>query len=557
MARWRTGTGMQFCARNFDACSTRADQGLQFLSAATTTRWQHADSGLPTATVGGSKVDQHDDRAYGPILFTLYTASRGVLKLSAQFPPLEDTSSPATLQIRDQTGAWNSIATANLDKDAWNATFRIPEWDATREQEYRVLYSLRDGNGGCRQYSFGGTIRKEPTDSEDITVGLLTCIWDFGFPHTDFTNHLAYHKPEILFWTGDQIYEPVGGYGVIESRAPDALEPAMLDFLRKWFIFGWATGGLTRNIPSVCMTDDHDMYHGNIWGCGGRPTNPALGERGYAGQDSGGYKMPPRWVNMVQRAQTAHLPDPFDPTPVLQHISVYYTDLQWGGISFAILEDRKWKSAPKVELPGADIVNGFAQNPAWDAATQSNAPDAQLLGQRQLDFLESWAEDWSGGTWMKFAVSQTPFVCLHTEPAGINTDKEDPEERIPPVGVYIQGDHIVADHDSGAWPQHGRDDAIRKLRKDLPRIFQAINTWDRLVITGSTGLATEFIPCVHLRFQTYFRADGFHQIQRRMHCRANRTQAITGTPLATALLSSLRQTRRDIPGLGWMGCVFA
>lgn len=74
------------------------------------------------------------------------------------------------------------------------------------------------------------------------------------------------------------------------------------------------------------MTDDHDMYHGNIWGCGGRPTNPAQGIAA-DGQDSGGYKMPSRWINMTQRVQTSHLPDPFDPTPVLQDITVYYTAL--------------------------------------------------------------------------------------------------------------------------------------------------------------------------------------------------------------------------------------
>ena len=415
-------------------------------------------------TVGGSKVDKHDERAYGPILFTIYTLSRGIMKLSAQFPPLGNAPDTATLQVRDGSAAWKSIASAKLDPDAWNATFRIPSWDATRDHAYRVIYSMPDENGVLKRHTYEGTIRPDPVDKQDLTVGLLTCIWDFGFPHADFTKHLEYHKPDILFWTGDQIYEPVGGFGVIESRAPDLIQPAMYDFMRKWFIFGWAVGDLTREIPSVCMTDDHDMYHGNIWGCGGRPTNPALGE-GYAGQDSGGYKMAPRWVNMVQRLQTAHLPDPFDATPVLQGIGVYYTDLRWGGVSFAVLEDRKWKSAPKEQLPGADIVNGFALNPAWNAATQSNAPNAELLGQRQLDFLESWAADWSGGTWMKFAVTQTLFGCLHTEPKGIDTDAHDPEETIPPMGVYLTDDHLVADHDSGAWPQHGRDAAILKWRK--------------------------------------------------------------------------------------------
>ena len=185
----------------------------------------------------------------------------------------------------------------------------------------------------------------------------------------------------------------------------------------------------------------------------------------FAQQDSGGYKMVPRWVNMVQRAQTSHLPDPFDPTPVLQHISVYYTDLQWGGVSFAILEDRKWKSAPKEQLPNAHIVNGFPLSTAWDPAIKGNASNAELLGQRQLDFLEEWAADWSGGTWMKFAVSQTIFGCLHTEVNGVGTDDHDAEQSIPAVGIYLDNDHLVADYDSGAWPQHGRDSTILKWRK--------------------------------------------------------------------------------------------
>ena len=416
-------------------------------------------------TVSGSKVDEHDDRTYGPILFALYTVSRGTLKLSAQFPPLESDPGSATLQVPDASGLWKSIATAELDPDAWNATFRVPAWDATQEKPYRIVYSLKDGTGESKPHFYTGTIRKDPVDAQRVVVGLLTCVWDFGFPHTDFTTHLLAHRPEVLFWTGDQIYEAVGGYGAIESRAPEDLEPAIHDFLRKWYVFGWAVGSVTRDIPSVCMTDDHDMYHGNIWGCGGRPTNPALGEEGYAGQDSGGYKMPPRWVNMVQRLQTAHLPDPFDPTPVQQRIGVYYTDLQWGGVSFAILEDRKWKSAPKEQLPGANIENGFPLNAAWDSATQGNVADAELLGQRQLDFLESWAANWSGGTWMKFAVTQTLFGCLHTEPEGVLNDKDDPKESIPAIGEYVKGDHKVADHDSAGWPQQGRDAAIRKWRK--------------------------------------------------------------------------------------------
>jgi alkaline phosphatase D len=416
--------------------------------------------------IAGSKIDVHEDRAWGPVLFALYTVSRGTLKLSAQFPPLEDGEKTVALEIKRGGGAWHQVATAELNPDAWNAIFRVPGWNASEEASYRVVY---DG------HSYEGKIRRDPIAGEEVTVGLLTCCWDFGFPHNDFVKHLGYHKPDVLFWTGDQIYEPVGGFGAIQRRDPEFLKPAMLDFLRKWFVFGWATRDLLRDIPSVCMTDDHDMYHGNIWGCGGRPTNPGAGGaqqgtvqyRGsaYAQQDSGGYKMAPRWVNMVQQVQTGHLPDPFDPTPVLQNIGVYYTDLLWGGVSFAILEDRKWKSAPKEQLPGAEIVNGFAQNLNWNPATQSDVPTAELLGARQLDFLEAWAANWSNQTWMKFAVSQTIFSCLHTEPAGIHADDHDPENTIPAIGEYCKGDHVVADHDSGAWPQTGRNEAILLWRK--------------------------------------------------------------------------------------------
>ena len=426
-------------------------------------------------TVGGTKLDEFPDRAYGPILFTLYTVSRNILKLSAQFPPLGEGEHTAALQISDGAG-WRTIATESVDTDACNATFRVTAWDPKHETRYRVFFELQDGEGEGTQHSYEGSICRDPVDIQKLTVGLLTCIWDYGFPHTDFTTHLSHHKPDILFWTGDQIYEPVGGYGAIESRTPELVVPAMHDFQRKWFIFGWATRDLLRDIPSVCMTDDHDMFHGNIWGCGGRPTNPALGtgaaavgtvrygDKEYAIQDSGGYKMSPRWVNMAQRIQTSHLPDPFDSTPVLQGINVYYCDLRWGGVSFAILEDRKWKSAPRPLLPDAKIVNGFAQNHDFDSAHADDL-NAELLGQRQLDFLEDWAADWGGGTWMKLAVSQTVFGCIHTEPDGIYTDSHDPDEAVPPAGVYVEGDHLVADFDSNAWPQHGRDAAISKIRK--------------------------------------------------------------------------------------------
>ena len=154
---------------------------------------------------------------------------------------------------------------------------------------------------------------------------------------------------------------------------------------------GSCTGGSTAicsaDIPSIALPDDHDVYHGNIWGAGGRDANdiePALQREGVGAQtqkqDSGGFTMPVDWVNMVQRTQTSHLPDPVDPAPAQRGIGVYFTELVWGGVSYAIVEDRKWKSAPAVLLPEAQIVNGWARNPDWDSSKHGDVKGADLLG---------------------------------------------------------------------------------------------------------------------------------------------------------------------------------
>ena len=120
-------------------------------------------------------------------------------------------------------------------------------------------------------------------------------------------------------------------------------------------------------------------------------------------------------MNVVQNTQASHLPDPFDPTPVQQGIGVYYTDMVYGGISFAILEDRKFKSAPKELLPKADIWNGWVRNKAFSIA-DADVPEAVLLGDRQLKFLENWSTDWTYQSEMKVLLSQTIFNNVATLP---------------------------------------------------------------------------------------------------------------------------------------------
>ena len=59
----------------------------------------------------------------------------------------------------------------------------------------------------------------------------------------------------------------------------------ILDYLRKWYMLGWAFGDLMRDRVTLCLPDDHDVYQGNIWGNGGNRTTIRDHARG-------GYAMP-------------------------------------------------------------------------------------------------------------------------------------------------------------------------------------------------------------------------------------------------------------------------
>jgi PhoD-like phosphatase. len=407
-------------------------------------------------TLSGPKVAAHPERAWGPILFTQYTLSRRVLKMTVQLAPTEGGEPPVELRVRGR-----AIAKSEIETFSSTASFRIPDWDDTRDHPYELVYEGQ---------KYAGTIRKNPKEKDRLVVGALTCQGDFGFPHAEIARNLAVVKPDILFFTGDQLYEANGGYGI--QRGP--IEASRLDYLRKWYMFGWAWGEFTRHIPCVCLPDDHDVYHGNLWGAAGRKAEyppPEAGLEGppyqQAGQDSGGYTMPARWVNLVQKTQSSHLPDPPDSARVDQDITVHYCHLVWGGVSFAVLEDRKWKSAPKVLMPEARIVNGWIQNPQWDSAKQGDVPGAQLLGERQEKFLEAWARDWADDVQMKAAVSATIFCNLCTLPKGVRTDSVTSKLPIQPLGGYAEGEALTQDHDSNGWPQTPRNRALRSLRSCL------------------------------------------------------------------------------------------
>lgn len=382
----------------------------------------------------GSKVEAYDDQTFGPILFAQYTLSMDVLKMTAQMPPIGERDSQfVRLQIRKKSSKkWSTIGEAKIDALARTATFRIEKWDSSRDTPYRLVYKLKGPDGKSKDYYWSGTVRQDPVNKDMIVVAAFTGNYDLGFPNTDIVKHVKAHNPDVLFFSGDNIYERNAGYGI--QRSP--LEMACLDYLRKWYLYGWAYGELLRDRPCVSIPDDHDVYQGNLWGGGGRKTDR---------DNKGGYVMDAEWVKMVERTQTSHLPDPYDPVPIEQGIGVYYTAMNYGRISFAILEDRKFKSGcaglvPKTKSGRADHVI----NPNFDPRT-ADVPGAKLLGDRQLKFLRDWAADWRK-TDMKVALSQTVFANVATLHGGGRR-------------------RLVVDYDSNGWPQTGRNRALHEFRR--------------------------------------------------------------------------------------------
>jgi alkaline phosphatase D len=311
-------------------------------------------------SVTGEKLSHHPEQTYGAIYFAQYTVQANTLKLTAQLAPIDKAGAVANLFVRKNNN-WKQVASSTIHPLARIAAFKIDSWDSSKPALYKVEYLQSVKNKKPIIHSYEGTITAEPVAKNNVKALAFSCNWDLGFPDNEVVLNASMHNADMAFFLGDQFYESNGGFGV----QMNTLEKATLDYLRKWYMFGWSYRNLFRDVPMIALLDDHDVYHGNIWGAGGRPTKPNL--KGADAQDSGGYKMQPEWVNMAQLTQTSHMPQPFDAANASQGIKVYYTEWMYAGISFGIIEDRKFKSPPKDFLPAeAKVYNGFVQQQGYD-----------------------------------------------------------------------------------------------------------------------------------------------------------------------------------------------
>lgn len=381
-------------------------------------------------TGSGEKLLNATDRQFGPIMFTSYSLSRKVLTVNAQMPPVcRDQYKNVRLEaIRDNQ--WVEIADAEINFDAFVAQLRVFDWDDIKSRPIRVAVDVHKNESITSEY-YLLTIQADPIEKNDIVLvgftgrpgvilsqngwiqqnSLKAFSWTearLTVPHKELLVNAKKHNPDLIVFTGDQIYE-FDPNGFIDKTSE---ENQISDYLYKWYLYGWSARDFIRNTPTIIIPDDHDVFQGNLWGEGGRHSDT---------EEGGGYVHPSKLIKIVEATQTGSLPPPFDSTPVAQGIDVYYTDLVYGGIGVAVLEDRKFKSGPH----------------------STNRP-RELLGQRQHKFLEQWAADWEGQE-MKLVVSQAPFAMSHTHSgAGFNRS-----------GL---------DRDSNGWPSDRRDEAVSLFR---------------------------------------------------------------------------------------------
>lgn len=378
---------------------------------------------------------------FGPILWSQYTLSDSrspegfVMKISALTGPLGEKDNKDVELLIKQAGEWKSLGTTSLDTDAWTATFRIPNWNEKETTPFKLVYKEKHTDGTESTTERTGIIRENP-EGRPLRLGALTCQKDYGFPYEPVANNLLKVDPDMLYFSGDQLYEDHGGFGLIRDPAG----PAILNYLRKFYMHGWAFGEAMRNRPTVCIPDDHDVFQGNIWGEGGMKMTEG------STSSKGGYREPARMVNVVHKTCAGHHPDYYDPTPCKQNISVYYGDMVYGGVSFAILGDRQFKSGPERVDTGSGRAD-HVTDPNFDT-TKLDKPGLVLLGDRQEKFLEHWCDDWRAHN-MKVLLSQTVFSGVATHHGGYKG-------------------YLKADLDAGGWPQTARNRTVRIIRKGMP-----------------------------------------------------------------------------------------
>lgn len=400
---------------------------------------------------GGEKIDVLPEQALGPVMGCMYSLNQQVLKLTAQFMPIALTSNPTVrFEYRARsTDNWKKGPEATIE-DGYVAQFRLEKWNPKLAFEYRIVYA--NPSRVEREYThtdetlYTGTIAQDPqfthrrennlSVNQQLKIALYSCIIPTAksldrehyeklieqeapigrytsdnilFPHTTLVSHCDWHQPDMYVFCGDQYYET---YPTRYGRdTPDA----KLDTLYRWYLWYWTFRESVRHKPCIMLADDHDVLQGNLWGNAGKDSSDGT-------EEGGGFNWDKSLVRMVYRIQHGHNPDPYEPTPIQNNLPVSYAEFIYGGVSFCLIEDRKFKTPPNTVVP-------------------PEKTKGELLGPRQEAFLDQWSRK----------DRHLPKICLTASMWGSPQTKGNAEP--------------LLDYDSNGYPPDGRTRAVQLLKQ--------------------------------------------------------------------------------------------
>src|SRR5690606_12109676 len=226
---------------------------------------EHPTASFADWHIAGAKFMYNEHQVFGPVCFAQYTLHKHVLKLTSQFAPIE-TIAGHQVELQLKVGNdWQTVQRGTISSVGRIVRFRIGDWRHEKDVPYRIRVTL-PLKRGTRVYDYEGTVAAEPLKADAVKVAVFSCNADHGFPDSEIATNVEKHKPDMAVFLGDQFYESTGGFR-IQTSPP---HKATLDYLRKWYMFGWSYRDIFRHIPCAIIPDDHDIYHGNVWGEGGK-----------------------------------------------------------------------------------------------------------------------------------------------------------------------------------------------------------------------------------------------------------------------------------------------
>ncbi|TLU65168.1 hypothetical protein FE810_09610 [Thalassotalea litorea] len=385
----------------------------------------------------GDKVEENLSQTLGPAVGCLYSLNQDSLRLSAQLMPVASNEyQKLRLESResDNTDAgWKVHQTAPLE-EGFVAAFDIENWPYQLTHDYRIV------DVATERELYSSQIVKDPGNAQPLKIALHSCLTatakslDAGpyvprikqeknigryskdnilFPHQQLVQNCDSHQPDLYVFCGDQFYEGVPTR--VWRNKPDS----KLDLLYRWYLWYWTYRDSVRNRPVIMLADDHDVLQGNLWGVGGR--DPVVLETDKRMEEDGGYTQTKSLVRMAYRIQHSHNPRPYDPTPIDHGIEVTYGAFIYGATSFALVEDRKFKSRRNTKV-------------------DPRHAQGELLGLRQEMFLRAWKNMHPG----------LPKVCLTASMWG---------------SAQTQGNvKPLLDYDSNGYPYDGRTRAVQLIK---------------------------------------------------------------------------------------------